>query len=353
MFTRKLAFVSLAGALALGAAGSASAQTEVLDDADVQKKALSKTSSTTPDGWKIKAKVGLSANLGDNNANAAAAGGGQEGTTFQFGLQLSAEANLKHGQHGWENKLGIQHAQTKTPSIDSFIKTQDNLEIISTYVYRLNNPEWLGPFGRFKFQTQILPGFAVREQPYDVIRTDRDGNAATTQVAAQQKIDLTGAFEAMVLRESAGMFARPFTEDYFKIDAKLGVGAQHIIVRDGYTILGEDADALELQLQQLRTVNEAGAELELNLEGEAVKDLLSWKFGVNLFLPIITTAEDADGNAANGFGYLNTDIQAGLSLKLSKWASLDYSLIVRKVPLVVDGFQVIHGLVLSAGFDIL
>lgn len=362
---RKISF-TLAGAVAglLALPVTASAQTESLDEEALQKKAMAKTASTSPDGWTVKAKVGLSANLGDNNANAASAGAGQEGTTFQFGLQFSAEANMKMGDHGWENKLGLQHAQTKTPNIDAFLKTQDNLELISTYVYRLSNPDWLGPFARFKFQTQVFPGFAVRESPYTVFetnregeRTQRDGDPTTPfsdeAFPAQRKIDLTGAFEAMVLRESAGMFARPFTDDVFKLDAKLGVGAQHIVVRNGFVVLSEDADAGVLELRQLDDVNEAGAELELNLEGIAVKDLLSWKLGMNFFLPIITSAEDMDGNTANGFDYLNTDIQAGLSLKISKWASLDYNLIVRKVPLVVDGFQVIHGLVLSAGFDIL
>lgn len=356
----KTTFVT-AGLVALLIAPSvASAQTEDLKDADVQKKAMAKTSTTVPNGWKIKAKVGLSGNLGDNNANAAAAGAGQEGTSFQIGLVLGAQADFKHGQHGWENKLNLQHAQTKTPSIDSFIKTQDNLELISTYVYRLNNPEWLGPFGRFKFQTQVFKGYAVRDGAYSVDRTKRDKTTEPTEMFdPQAKIPLTGAFEPMILRETAGMFARPFTGDSFKLDGKLGVGAQHIVVRNGYVVTSEDAAAGTLLLKQLDDVNEAGAELELLLEGVAIKDILSWKLGANFFLPIITSADDPNPadpmnvGKANGFGFLNTDIQAGLSLKIAKYASLDYNLQIKKVPLVVDGFQVIHGLVLSAGFDIL
>jgi len=338
----------------------ASAQTEALKDEGVQKKALAATSSTTPNGWKVKAKVGLTGNLGDNNANAAAAGAGQEGTTFQVGLVLSLNADFKHNNHGVETTFNVQHAQSKTPSIDSFIKTQDNLELISTYVYRLNNPDWLGPFARFKFQTQIFKGYAVRDVNYSVDRTNRDGTAVPTEaVNAQSKVSLTGAFEPVLLRESAGAFARPFTEDKFKLDAKLGVGAQQIVVRNGFVVAAEDAAASTLTLRQLDDVQEVGAELELLLSGVAIKDLLSWKFSANFFLPVVTSADDPTPNdpmnvgKANGFGFLNTDIQAGLSLKIAKWASLDYSLIVKKVPLVVDGFQVIHGLVLSAGFDIL
>lgn len=339
----------------LSLSSTAVAQVVELKDADVQKKALAATSSTTPDGWDVKAKVGLTGNLGDNNGNAAAAGAGQEGTTFQIGLVLALGANFKLGHHGLETTFNVQHAQSKTPSIKSFIKTQDNLELISTYVYRLNNPSWLGPFARFKMQTQIFKGYAVRDGDYTVNRTNRDDTMQAPQaVTAQTKIPLTGAFEPVVLRESVGMFARPFTDDVFRFDGKLGVGAQQIVVRNGFVVAAEDAAASTLTLRQLDDVSEAGAEAELMLAGVAIKDLLTWKLGANFFLPIITNAQRPDGSGkANGFDYLNTDIQAGISLKIAKWASLDYNLTIRKVPLVVDGFQVIHGLVLSAAFDIL
>lgn len=338
-----------------GLSSVASAQVADLKDADVKKKATASTSSTAPDGWKVKMKVGFIGNVGDTNANAASAGAGQEGTAVQFGLTLSAEANLKAGHHGLENKFGVQHAQTKTPSLDGFVKTQDNLELMSTYVYRLDNPKWLGPFARVKLQTQAFKGYAVRDVPYTVDRTNRDGTVVATEtVPAQSKISLTGAFEPIVMRESAGAFARPFTGDDFKLDGKLGLGSQQIIVREGFVVTADDAAMTNLALRQLDNVTEVGAELELLLEGILVKDRLSWKFGANFFLPVITTADKADATGkANGFDYLNTDIKAGVSLKLSKWASVDYNLTVRKVPLVVDGFQVVHGLIFSAGFDIL
>ncbi len=338
-----------------GLSSVATAQVAELKDADVKKKATASTSSTAPDGWKVKMKVGFIGNVGDTNGNAASAGAGQEGTSVQFGLTLTAEANLKMGHHGLENKLGIQHGQTKTPSLDSFIKTQDNFELTSTYVYRLDNPKWLGPFARVKLQTQLFEGYAVRDKAYTVDRTNRDGSAVPTQnAAAQTKIDLTGGFEPIVLRESAGVFARPFEGKDFKLDGKLGLGSQQIVVGEGFVVTADDADMANLALRQLDDVTEAGAEFELLLEGIAVKDLLSWKFGANFFLPLLTTADRQDGSGkASGFDYLNTDIKAGVSLKLSKWASLDYNLTVKKVPLVVDGFQVVHGLIFSAGFDVL
>ena len=335
-------------------APTAFAQTEVLKEEDVQKKALAATSTTVPDGWKINAKLGLGANLVNTNSNAEAAGAGQAGTSFQFSILLGAEANFKHGQNDWETKLNIQHGQTKTPNIAPFIKSVDNLEVISTYFYRLQNPKWLGPFGRFKFQTQIFKGFAVRDAVTTVNTFDADGAALDSRsYAAQTKIPLTSTFEPILMRESAGMFARPWQDDSFKLDGKLGVGAQQMVMRDGFVVAGEAGGALELR--QLGTSNSIGAEAELILSGVLVKDLLSWKASANFFLPVVSSANDPEDptKKANGFGYLNTDIQGGLSIKISKWASVDYQLLLRRNPLIVKGFQVQHGLVFSAGFDIL
>ncbi|MCB9650552.1 MAG: DUF3078 domain-containing protein [Deltaproteobacteria bacterium] len=338
--------LSLAAGIALLAATApAFAQTEVLKEEDTKTKALTKTSTTVPDGWKVSAKLGLSANLMTTNANAAAAGAGQEGVSFQFGIVLGADANLKMGQHGWDNKLSVQQGQTKTPNIASFVKSVDNLELISTYFYRFQNPEWLGPFARARLQTQLFKGYLVRETDVTVVR-----GAEEEKRPAQSKIPLTSSFEPLVLRQSAGMFARPWQRDDVKLDAKVGLGVQEILVRDGYVVQKVEDDVITLK--QLESSVNAGAELELNLEGVLVKDLLTWKAGANFFLPIITNAE-VDGKKANGFDYLNTDIQAGLSLKVVKGLSVDYQLLLRKVPLIVDGFQVQHGLVFSAGFDIL
>jgi hypothetical protein len=351
----RLPLLSFAAGLALLAAtGPAAAQTEVLKEEDTKTKALTKTATTVPDGWTASAKLGLSANLLTTNANAAAAGAGSAGASFQFGVLLGAEANLKHGQHGWENKLNVQHGQTKTPNIANFIKSVDNFEVTSTYFYRLQRPDWLGPFGRFKLQTQLFKGYVVREVDVAVNRTSRDGNVVGPVTrTAQSKISLTSAFEPLVLRQTVGMFGRPWQDDDFKFDGKLGVGAQEIVVRDGFVVASE-ADGV-INLRQLETSVNAGAELEVNLQGVLVKDLLSWKASANFFLPVLSNADDpADPTRkANGFDFLNTDIQGGLSLKVAKGLSVDYALLLRKIPLVVDGFQVQHGLVFSVGVDIL
>ena len=349
-----------AGIALLATTAPAFAQTEVLKEEDTKTKALTKTSTTVPDGWKVAAKLGLSANLMTTNANAASAGAGQEGTSFQFGILLGADANLKVGQHGWENKLAFQHGQTKTPNVANFIKSVDNLELISTYFYRFQNPEWLGPFARARLQTQMFKGYVVRDTAVQVFRTDREGNTiGPVTRTAQAKIPLTNSFEPLVLRQSAGMFGRPWQGDDFKLDGKVGLGLQEILVGDAF-VVDSEADGV-LNLKQLENSVNAGAELELNLQGVLVKDILSWKASANFFLPVLTNAEVAVDAAdpaagtkkANGFDYLNTDIQAGLSLKVAKGLSVDYQLLLRKVPLVVDGFQVQHGLVFSVGIDVL
>lgn len=359
MMRNTLTTMACAAGLML-AATSANAQTEVLDEKDVKAKAMAATSSTTPDGWKLKVKVGLTGSFNDVNGNAEAAGAGQAGATITVGGVLSAEANFKHGHHGWDTTLNIQQTQTQTPSLDPWIKSLDNLEVISTYFYRLNSPDWLGPFARLRFQTQLFKGSTVEAGRTSVVRTNADGTMVAPEAfAPQSRIPLTGSFEPIQIRESAGVFADPIQEDYLKLNAKLGVGGQHQIVRNGFIVAGtsDGMDATgpltQVDLTQLQGSSSAGGELDIAMSGVVVKDLLNWKLTLNFFMPFVTNGELADGTKAVGFDGLVSDIQGGISLKLWKYFSLDYALLLRRVPLVVEGWQVVNGLVLSAGFDIL
>ena len=61
----------------------------------------------------------------------------------------------------------------------------------------------------------------------------------------------------------------------------------------------------------------------------------------------------ATGNGEVGFGVLSTQIGAGLQVKLSQWASFDSTSSARKLPAVIDRWQVLNGVMVTASFDLL
>lgn len=328
------------------------AQEEIATE-DLEKKALEepkKEDAPPPDGWKVKGNLGFSGSL----TNAQNFVGAEEGTTIQLGILLSFDANWRSGHHGWENQVKAQHAQTKTPNLNAWVKSADQLDVLSTYTYRFTDPSWLGAFGRFKMNTQILPSYSVRAEQ----AAYNNGPALDPEA----KVKLTGPFEPLLLRESAGAFAKPLTEEKINLKASLGLAAQHIITRSGRVIVdvNEGVMPTEVTLMDLDGANDFGVEITANADGIILKDVLSWKLSLDLFQPVLPgpkeddpATPDMDESGPSGLGRLNLDLTAGLSVKLAKWLSLDYLLTVRRVPVVLEEFQVQNQLILSAGFDII
>lgn len=307
--------------------------------------ALAKASTSTNGTWTQKLTVG-----GTGSANSSSSVvGAVDGTTLQIGLLLNGEAHYKRGSHDWQNVLKIQHAQTQTPVMDSWIKSTDNLELESTYLFRLRSLTWVGPFARAKVQTQIISSHDVRPTDTTINFQDATGTQTSTEkVAAETKTATTGAFEPLLGNVSLGFFANPIEGKKLTLKAKAGAGTQHIIARDGYAVAGYDKDTATVTLKQIETSTQAGAEVELEANGE-LNTQIKWKAKTRFFYPLYSSAEVN----FSGVDALNTEVGGSISVKLAKWASLDYVVLVKRIPLILDEWQVQHGLLLTTGFNLL
>lgn len=354
--------------ITFGAASPSLAQTDALGSQELKQRALARTSTTVSDGWKVALNFGGTVNFSYSNQTAAAAGAGEEGATFQVGIVVGLEGNYKSGRHRWRNKLMVQQTQTKQPE-RSFRKSLDNIELLSTYLYGLENLTWLGPFARFRLNTQLLrssffnDGGAVAWVRESV---GADGTIASDRlnfemVGSEQRVVQTEPFEPLLLRESVGFFASPFAGAGFVVDAKMGVGAQQVIARGGVTFVElRDVNGQVAVFREIENSNNVGGEGEIAVRGVIVPDRVTWRLTANVFVPFVASGDVIDDSGPTpvtdspvGLEYANVDVVGGLSLKLAQWASLDYILTLRRVPLVVRGLQVQHGILLSAGFDLL
>ncbi len=324
---------------------TALAHTPVVAPEALRAVALAKASTATTGKWAYKLNVG-----GTGSASSSSdVVGAVDGTTLQLGLLLGGEAHYTRGSHDWQNTLKLQHAQTRTPVMDAWIKSADNLDLESTYLFRLRAVPWFGPFARAKLQTQVIRSFDVRPVDTTINYQDNTGKAtATEKVAAETETGTTGAFEPMLINFSAGLFANPVEDKTITVKTKAGAGSQHIVARDGYAVTGYDKATQTVTLKQIETSSQVGAEVEVEANG-AINSHLAWKAKTRLFYPLYSTAEQK----LSGIDALNTEIGGTLSIKLAKWASLDYVVTVRRIPLIVDLWQVQHGLLLTTGFNLL
>lgn len=316
------------------------------------------------DGWSVSGKLGANFALNDNQNVV----GTEDGTTLQLGGILSLDATLTSGQHGWKTTLGLQQTQTRTPQLERFVKSLDQLDLVSTYTFRFENPSWLGVFARLGLNTQIFEGELVPTDPTEVRRlplgsstdglTPTDGILVADRVepgTAVQSVGLTSPFEPLNLRQSLGMFADPVTSEAFSLSIKVGLAAQEVLTSGGSlrvaTAEAANADGETVVfIQTLEgTVAEAGAETEVQVKGTVVKEIVDYELVVNAFYPPFTTSE-VDRDFAEA---LNLKIKGSLSAKLNEWLSAEYVLTVLRIPATTTDFQIQNGLVLSVGFDLI
>lgn len=336
----KMQFISMCFVLL---AGSAAWGQGMAPTADVKSEQIL-TKETKIEGWRPTLSLGATASLNDNRRVV----GTVDGTTVQLGLLLAGALGYAKDQHDWQNNLDANLGYTRTPQLDRFVKSADALKFRSLYVFRLQ--DWVGPFIQFKLDTQMFPGYDVKTDAVTVRREFLDGTNKVRTRAAQSNIPLTEPFEPLLLSEAVGLFARPVAQSDLTLDVKLGAGAQQIFARDGFTV-ADDKATPELELKQLDSTNQLGAAGELSSSGK-FSETVVWTAYANFFFPFYSSVDLAKLNL-DGVDRLNSDIGGKISAKLSKWASLDYVVSFKRIPLILDAWQIQTGLLFTAGFNVL
>lgn len=321
-------------------AGAQEGQDWVPTDEDMQKKALEAPPEEPPDGWTPKLKLGTNVSF-SHNSNVV---GNDDGSTVQVGVLLDGALEWRSGSHEWVSTLAIRHQQVKTPLIDRFLKSMDTAELKSIYLYHLPGLDWLGPFGRFRLQTELFPSELVRAETVDVVTVDSE--VLRDDLPAQRSFELTGAFEPLLMRQTAGAFARPADGEAFTLLLKAGAGAQQVRTRGGF-VVDDDDGTPAIELRPLEDSTEIGAEAELEAKG-ALDARLAWSLSGNALYPFVTSAEtDLEGSP------LNVEAEARLTAKLTSWSSLEYVFTAKRIPRVLEAWQIQNGLLFNLTLNVI
>ncbi|GMV40933.1 MAG: hypothetical protein AMXMBFR64_26490 [Myxococcales bacterium] len=333
---------ALAGALvaALTLSGPLAMAQDIIED-DL-KKQVTETPAESADGWKLGLNLGSTISF-NHNSNVV---GVADGINFQIGVLLGAFANLRAGQHEWLNSLDLKETFTKTPTIDQFLKSNDELVLKTTWLYHIEDLDWLGPFVRAAMNAQVFPGYDARPDDVVLRKTLTDGTVTQDTVEGQHAITLTGAFEPTKLKEVAGLFANPVDMESARLQVQLGVGSTQTFTDGGFVVTDDDKTP-ELELTQLEDYIQVGAELEITLGGKLQK-IIAWGVNASFFQPFYSTEE----RGLSGVDLMTIGVAANLSVKLAEWASLDYVLTAKREPLILDEWQVANGLLFTAGFSV-
>lgn len=327
--------------------------------------------------------------LGANAARSSASNvpGVTEGATIATGLLLNGHANLSMGQSSWQNNLKIQHTQTRTPQIPQFYKSADQLTFDSTYLFRLPKLDKVGPYARFKLDTQLFPGHFINPNAVQVQAPEgyadnlpENGLLTPNENGVYEFRDLTSPFQPLTTRFSVGAFANPVEKKSITVKTKVGVGAQNIS-KGGLAlseiIAAEDrenddpgvTDVYDLVIfNEIQGGLQAGGELGFDISG-SLRENINYGVSALFFSPFAPESNLLDPYATdpetdlelypdrrtNGMFLFNTntDITGNLGIKLSRYASLDFALSVKRVPLVTTDWQVQSNVMLSFAFNLI
>lgn len=287
-------------------------------------------------GWFPKLSAGLTLSMVHNHN----VPGIDDGLNLSIGVVVTGElAYLYHG-HEWNTKLKFLHTQSKTPSVDPFLKTADELDLKTIYQYRFKRFHRLATFGGLHMTAAVFPGHLVSSADTALTKLNVDGTTTADFTEANNRYNLTPAFSPAMFKQFAGVGIRPSADPMATLDIELSFAAQEVWAR-GYTVK-DDAATPEMELLELRNFQQLGPQLVVALEGQ-LKKRLTYAFRAEFMLPTYISVE----SPLRGFDLLSADVSFKVGVKVANWASLDYVFSAKRFPLIIDQWQVLNNLVLS------
>lgn len=290
-----------------------------------------------PEGWDPSLVLGASISLSSNSNFV----GQPDGNSFTGGLNIQGGLDYRKDIIDWRNTLKINEVFTRTPVIDEFVKTVDQLFFESVIYLRYS--EAFGPFASVKLETAILEGRDVRAAAVDYAV---DGTTVATGVTS---IKTTDAFQPLQLKEALGVFVRPISTKTIEVDFRAGFGASQTFAEGARIIADDAATATTVELSTLKDVIQAGAVIGVEAKGELEEGRVNYSARVEAMMPFIND-DPANRSAVD---LTNVDIGGKLGFKLFEWASLNYELKIMRLPQLVDAWQIQNNLLLTFSYALI
>lgn len=324
------------GALLLATSGSALAAADpgLLPKEEEVVKAADKK----PEGWDPALTLGASVAL-SSNSNVV---GQPDGASWTFGLNLLGRLDFLDGMHDWRNTLKIQEVVTRTPVLDAWVKTADQLFLESVYYLKLRDD--LGPFASLKLETPLFRAYDIRQTPVTYV-DKADGSTVATDV---KRLRTTEALQPLALKEAIGVFYRPIETPAIEVDIRAGFGAQQVFAEGG-RVLDDDDTTPEIEITRLTDFVQAGAVIGVEGKGALEGGRIMYSAHAEVMFPLVND----DPTNRSAVELANYDLGAKISFKLFEWASLDYEIKAFRMPALVAEWQVQNNLLLTFSYSLI
>ncbi len=293
-------------------------------------------------GWTNKANLG--ANLSFSSSKDVV--GQTDGTSETYGLNLKSSffRNLEHSE--WRTDGSLMAATTRTPSVNRFIKSGDELKISTQYTHFWHGNRNLGPYARGEASAPMFKGEDVQSSTKTYNVTRANGTALPSVTGTSYR--LTDGFRPLNTKESVGVFWKPVHEEDIKVETRLGAAALQIDADGQFAV--KSSDATTVTVNELGDVNQLGLEAAVAVKGK-IDEKSGYEAGVESLTPFVTNQKSGDNRSA--WNLTNVDGYIKLTSKFTSWASFGYDYKVKLQPQLIERAQQIHMIVINVNYNLL
>lgn len=246
-----------------------------------------------------------------------------EGFSTLFGLGLLGGADYVKDKSLVRTSLSINEGFARTPVIDRFVKTNDNVKLEGLYNYFLTKKA--GLYGRLSFATSVLNTTDVRGTPTSW--TDATGATPVPLATNAFSQKLSPAFKPFTISESAGLFADPVHKEELSLSFRFGAGGRHTFA-DGVLVNHDDGMTPEIELLRLTDVHQFGAEAFVGATGKVDKAKANYKLGLAVLIPFVNN----DDFSRSTLALTRVAFEGNMTFSMNSWLSVVYSLAITRDP---------------------
>ncbi len=287
--------------------------------------------------WAKSMTLGVAASLSDSSDVVGSPNQSSYSGVGYFDTYLTYKNGPHFGSAILELEEGFLRVDPETSESLPTQKTQDRLRADLLYTWFVK--EWVGPYARAGLLTNIFPSETLTTEDQFIAYNRLDGTRDVIFVPANNNYRTSDSFGNLRFREGVGANFRLFRNQHVTLNWRLGVGLRQNVF-NGLYVNEDDAATEEIDLYQVDSFNQEG--LETTITGNVrITRYLSYITDLEVF------ADFSD------MGEPTVDWRNNLSLRLTRYLSLDYVLDILRFPQVVDQTQTSQSLLLRFSFDII
>ena len=260
-------------------------------------------------GWNLSMVLGGSFELNHSDNFV----GKSDGITLGGSGFFESFFGYRDDQHIFFGRLNLEAGGDfrVDPQSQPFVADVDELTVDLLYMYRVTS--WFGPYTRFSVDTQVLPGRLLFDEPTTVSMLDPEGVEYDRSDRPVESFQLAEPFAPIELSFGTGARFDVSVGSWLKVANRLGIGGRHVFTRGLFVADGfAPVQGTFVVWRRPDEITQFGAEFALVLEANVTR-YVGLKMDANLLAPF------------DDFTRPVTDVRGTLSLRLTSFASINYT----------------------------